>query len=803
MDALSRDLRFAFRLIRKAPVLAIATIVTLAAGIGLNAGVFTVLSGLLLRPRVTVNPDTFVHLQPEYSGTNAPRHESAAFSTRDYLAIRDRTTTLRAVMAWSVRGTGIGAVAPFRELTMLVSCGFFDVYGLDGLEQGRTFLADECTDRPVPVAIISDELWTRHFDSDPDILRKSIVIDGRPFTIIGVAPASFSGRLRGDGVWIPYAWEPVLSRGGAFADPGAAWLWVEGRMKPGITNAQVASEMNVLMRQQDKLMPGRASAVAVNNGALIHEPAVRPVAMFVLPLVLSSVGLVLLIACGNVTLLLLSRAVARQREIAIRLAIGCSRGRLVRMLLTESVLLAMLGVPLSVWLAWQAPVLMRRLFPMMPYYPMNPDVTVFSYLAAASLAAGLIAGLAPAIESLKQRLTPMLAGQDAIARLGGRFGIRDVLIAAQIGMSLVLLAGTVIFLRAERAIALRDPSVDAAHVMMVPYDPHPGASAALMPALSARLRQLPGVHAIAYAAGGDSLPAPLLVVRGREISTQRTVPISVVSASFFDVMRRPMLQGRGFVEEQALSTVQPIVISDTLARVWWPDGSAIGAQLDSNDGRRYEVVGVTHADVAFTAGTADSIQAFVLAPSSPSPGDFFVRFEGDAVALQSLVRNVLRDLTPNAVGDPVTLAAADANTASKFMPLVEMVGSLGVIAIVLALVGVYGVVSFAVGRRTREIGVRMALGATRADIAHMVVSSAAPPIVAGIAVGLVLLIPAAVALARLFRDAPVPLHPTDPVTYAVVVITLGAVALITVLVPARQASAVPPSEALRTEQRVF
>jgi hypothetical protein len=469
------------------------------------------------------------------------------------------------------------------------------------------------------------------------------------------------------------------------------------------------------------------------------------------------------------------------------------------MLLTESVLLATLGVPLSVWLAWQAPVLMRRLFPTMPYYPMNPDVTVFSYLAAASLAAGLTAGLAPAIESLRQRLTPMLAGQDMIARPGGRFGIRDVLIAAQIGMSLVLLAGTVIFLRAGRSIALRDPSVDAAHVMMVPYDPLPGTSAALMPAMSARLRQLPGVRLSAYAAGGDSPGAPQLVVRGRELETRRIVPISIVSASFFEVMRRPMLQGRGFVGEQAFSAVQPIVISDALARVWWPEGSAIGAQLDANDGRRYEVVGVVHADVAFTAGTADSIQAFVLAPPSPSPGDVFLRFEGDAVALQTAVRGVLRDLTPYAVGDPTTLAAADASLASKFMPLVEMVGSLGLTAIGLALVGVYGVVSFAVGRRTREIGVRMALGATRPDIARMVVSSGAPPVVAGIAIGLVLLIPAGIALTRVFRYTPVPLHPTDPLTYAVVVIALAAVSLVTMLVPARRASAVQPSEALRTE----
>ncbi|HEX4568615.1 MAG TPA: ABC transporter permease, partial [Vicinamibacterales bacterium] len=323
------DLRFALRLIRKAPVLSIATIVTLGLGIGLNAGVFTVLSGLLLRPRVTMEPERFVHLQPDYSGTSVPRHESAALSTRDYLAVRDRATTLHPVAAWAVRNTQICTDTPFRELTMLVSCGFFDVYGLGHLERGRTFRDDECGDRQVPVAIIGEEFWTRRFDKDPGILDKPLVINGQPFTVIGVTAAGFSGRLRGDGVWIPYAWEPIATSGASmFHDPGTAWLWVEGRLKPGATRAAAVSELNVIVRQQDTLQPGRVTAVTVNNGALIHEPAVRPVAMFLIPLVLGSVGLVLLIACGNVTLLLLSRAVARQREIAIRLAIGCGRGRL-------------------------------------------------------------------------------------------------------------------------------------------------------------------------------------------------------------------------------------------------------------------------------------------------------------------------------------------------------------------------------------------------------------------------------------------------------------------------------------------
>lgn len=803
MDALAQDLRFALRLIRKAPTLSIATIVTLALGIGLNAGVFTVISGLLFRPRVTVEPETFVHLQPEYSGSRIPIHESPALSTADYLALRDRSTTVRPLAAWTVRGLRIGKDAPSRDLTLLVSCNFFDVYGLDRMERGRTFRSDECVQDGPLVTVISDELWRRRFNADPGILDRALIIAGKRFTIVGVTPPAFSGRTRGEGIWIPYTLEPAVTTGdAALNNPGVAWLWVEGRLAPGVAIGGAQAELNVLMHQQDALTPGRSSAVAVTNGALIHDPQIRPFAMLLVPLVLGSVGLVLLIAVGNVTLLLLSRAVARQREIAVRLAIGCSRSRLVRMLLTESVLLAAIGMPLSIWMAWQAPQLIRRLVPQMPFYPLDPDRVVFAYLTAVSLAAGAAAGLAPALETLRQRLSPMLAGHDALAQGGGRSRVRDVLIAAQLGMSLVLLAGTAIFLRAERAIALRDPSVDAAHVLVAAYAPPKGTSATVLPAMTRRLAELPGVRSVAYAAAaGDNggSDVPWLGVAGRPAETRRRVPISVVSTSYFETLHVRLLQGRGFDVADRDATIRPIVIADALASVWWPDGGALGAHLTSDDGRRFVVRGIVHPDVAFAGGTADTIQAFAPASAAAPSGNFYLRFDGDATALQSAVRRVEREMTPDAPPDPITLAATDAQIAAKFMPMVEMVGSLGLMAIVLALVGVYGVVSFAVGRRTREIGVRIALGATGADITRLVLTAGVWPIVAGVCAGLVLVIPGAIALSRIFRFTPIPLRVGDPVPYGLVAVGLVAVTLGTMLIPARRAAGTAPSEALRTE----
>jgi len=277
------------------------------------------------------------------------------------------------------------------------------------------------------------------------------------------------------------------------------------------------------------------------------------------------------------------------------------------------------------------------------------------------------------------------------------------------------------------------------------------------------------------------------------------VPISVVSASYFETMKRPMLQGAGFATATAASSSMPLVVSDSLARIWWPGGGAIGARVGSESGGRFEVVGIVHADTPFTAGSADTIAAFTLPPLDAPFGTLFLRFDGDATALQAAVHDVLQEMTPTAATVPITLAAADREQASKFFIMVKMVGSLGVSAIVLALVGVYGVVSFAVGRRTREIGVRVALGATRGDIVRLVLASGARPVAFGIGAGLVLVVPAAIALTRVFRYTPVPLHAGDPVPYLLVAATLALVAAVTMLVPARRAAAVAPSVALRTE----
>jgi predicted permease len=801
METLLRDLRFAFRLIRKSPALSLATILTLALGVGLNGGVFTIMNGMLFLPRVTADPGSFVHLQAVYAGDAAPRSEGGQVTTADFTALQQRVTTIRDLTAWSVMHVRLGPES-VDVMPLLVSCRFFDAYGLDHLARGRTFTARECGLPAVPVAVISEELWTRQLASDPDILGKPLLLNRQPFVVVGVTPAGFPGRVRGEGIWIPYTNQPALLRGvSSLDDPRTAWLWVEGRLKPGVGRETAQAELNVLVRQQDALTPGRTTAVALTNGAFVHES--DSLAVLVVPLVLGSVSLVLLLACGNVTLLLLSRAVARRREIAVRLAIGCGRARLLRMLLTESVLFAALGVPLSAWMAWEAPQAIRALIPSMPFYPMQPDVAVFSYLTAAALTAGLAAGLMPAIESIRQRLTPALGAQDSL--FGGRPArSRDILVAAQVGMSVVLLAGTALFFRVERTLAAPDPSVDAAHVLVANYDPPAGASGEAFRQTVHRLADLPGVRAVAYARGASAetqADTVVLSVRGGAEASPRRVAINRVSAGYFEAMYRRIVAGRALADDDTRTGTGRLVISEPLARAWGPRGGAIGAMVEAPDRRVYQVVGIVHGDLPLAGGAADPMQAYTLAPGDPPGGLLLLRFSGGAAAVQAAVRGVLRDLDlgPASAAMPTTLAAVDAAFAGRFMPIVDMVSTLGVTAIALALVGLYGVVSFAAGRRSREIGIRMALGATRVDVMRLVLATGVRPIAAGLTIGFVLVIPGAIALSRVFQNTPVPLRAGDPAPYFAVAGLLVVAAFLTMIVPARRAAAVTPSISLRAE----
>jgi len=814
LDTVGHDVRYSGRLIRKSPVLSIATILTLALGIGLDAGVFTVINGLLFRPRVAHDPATFVEVHPDYGGTAGLPQGLPFVSIQDYEAYR-RASSLSDLAAWTPVHASIGASTRAEgggnHVPLLVTCNFFAVYGDERPLVGRVFRPEECA---VPgetaVAVIGEDLWRTQLGANPQVVGTSLVLNDRRYTIVGVMPSGYAGQLRAP-IWVPYTMAtPFFAGRDLFREPATPWLLgMSGRLRPGAARSIATSELQVLARRQDELVTGRRTSIHVTTGSMIEAPLIREMAVWIVPLVMGALSLVLLIACANVTMLLLSRSAARQHEMAVRLSLGASRSRLLRMLLTESVVLATIAALPSVYLTVNVPVLLKKINPSLPYYPFAVDAPVLMYLAGITLLAGMLAGIAPAIESLKGDVSASLHGQETFLGAKTRWRSRDVLVAAQVGMSLVLLVGAGLFVHAEWRLLVVNPGYETDHVLLVTprisVPPHtPASAASFYQALADRVRGVPGVLDAAYSTGlaADELSGGgSTSVTAQSTGLVATTAGDAVSSRYFDVLGIPMVRGASFRDGDAAARIQPIVVSQSLARTLWPDRDPIGELVDLNGDRGHllQVVGVSR-DIRSPIATAARERTLYRVRASESRGDaLLVRFDGDERRTAAAVRDAIAALDRDAVAEPRTLAALREELASRFFRLVKMVLGLGVVAVVLAVIGIYGVVAFAVTRRMKEMGIRVALGATRRDIVRLVLSSGLKPIAAGVGGGVVAALPASLALTRIFRNTPIHLDPRDPIAYAAVTLLLVATAIAAMLGPALRAAWADPVHALRQD----
>jgi predicted permease len=812
IDHLGQDLRYGLRVLRRSPGFTAIALLTLALGIGVNTALFSVVNAVLLRPLPYVDADRLVML-----------HQSKpnfAFGTISFLNFRDWKAQNRSFEGMAmVRSSGFSLTGsgPAEQVSaLLVSSELFTLLGVQPVA-GRSFAPGEDEIGAPPVALLGANLWRRRFGGSTDILGRTVILDGRGFTVVGVIPDSFdlmrSGRPRD--VYVPIGqWTNnlLLDRGAGLGIKGV------GRLKPGVSIEQARADMDRVTRHLATVFPeknrGTGAALVPLDEQVVGR--VRPLLL----ILFGAVALVLLIACVNVANLLLARSTGRARELAIRVALGAGQGRLIRQLLTESMLLALAGGALGLLVAaWGTPAALALLpdtLPRAAEVSLDGRVLLFSLLV--SLASGVAFGLVPALKATEPDVHRALkdGGRGASA---ARHRAQDVFIVLQTAMVLVLLIGAALMGRTLASLASIDPGFDPRGVMTFGLSLPPSTAKASPDAIRARLRQtearlagIPGVDAVALSTGalpllGDDEQLFWLDGRPQPASSDEMswALWYVVGPEYRRAMGIPLLAGRFLTAEDDAGAPMAVVVDDVFARQYFGADSPIGKRIHLQDyDRPAQVVGMV-GHVKQWGLASDDIQALraqlYLSPMQLRPDtmaattgvDVIVRSAGAPVPFETL-RAALQDMDAEQVAFGSRLmeeVISDDLAGRRFSMLVFTV--FAGLALLLASLGIYGVISYAVGQRTAEIGIRMALGAKRADVLGMVLTRGIKLALFGIALGLV----AALAATRLMAHLLYGVSPTDPLTFAAVAAGLLAVAMTASYLPARRAARVDPMIALR------
>ncbi|HXE34236.1 MAG TPA: ABC transporter permease [Verrucomicrobiae bacterium] len=810
MTAWLSEMRQTLRRLAKMPVFVLAVILSIGLGIAANATIFSMVSRFVLSPAPVGDPNTLVALHTTTRGECCNHFSWPLFSD-----LREQSKSFSGFAAYqdllpaSIGGNG----EPERVWGQATTANYFDVAQL-GMTLGRGFTSDE---EKLPVIVLGHRLWQRRFGADPAIAGKTILLSGNQFTVVGVAPPAFRGI---DVPLDPEFWvtlgnlDKLLPKTSNYESYDYHWLAVAGRLKPGVTRAQAAAELQVLAQRF-----AQAHAESEKDGGFRFEtagtlsPRDREAVMIFLGALTVVVLLVLCIACANVANLLLAQVSGRQREMAVRLAVGATRGQLMRQLLTESVVLALggglLGVVLSLW-ATRALSTFQTPAPVPLDLSLRVDWRVLLYTFAVSAGSGLLFGLAPAWAASRTILSSALKGEDMLARPGRRWTLRNVLVVAQIAMSLVLLCATGLFLRSLQSANGIDVGFRSNGILMMSVDPREHGYTAertvqLLGQLRERVAALPGVSS---AACTDVAPLSMgnrsdgFSVEGRPetLDLNSTVDLYMATAGYFDAMGIPLIAGRDFANEGA-TAAKVAVVNEALVAQLFKKENPIGQRV-SGGGVTYQVVGIVKNTKSRTLGEQQRPVLYrSLAQSVGSDPSFLgytvvVRSEGDAAGLAGAVRGEIRALDP-------TLAVFNIETMEEhlrgalFLPRLAgtLFGVFGCVGLVLAAVGLYGVVSYSVSRRTREIGIRMALGAQSGGVQRLIVRQGMALTFVAVMLGL----GAAFAVTKLFTSILYGIRPHDILTFTVVPVFLAGVALLACWIPSRRAARVDPLAALRYE----
>lgn len=807
MQTLLQDLKYCLRGLRTSPGFATVAVVTLALGIGANAAIFSIVYNVLLRPLSFEEPGRLVRVLHEVP-ENGFAVTRGAFSPPDFEDLQRDTGVFESLAAWYfIPGQSetslLGGGQPEEIDTAFVSGDFFSLLGVTP-ELGRLPGADENVPGADRVAVLSHGVWQRRFAADAGIVGQSVTLDGEAFTVLGVAPPGFDFPSREAEMWVPLS---LIGEDDIPRRRDLRWMEVIGRLAPGVTPGAADAATDTVMRRLAEEYPDTnegwdGTTVRTLKAALVGD--VRP-ALLVL---LGAVALVLLIACANLANLLLARGSARGRELAIRAALGAARGRVIRQLLTESLVLALLGGALGLALAWYGLDILVALSAGTIPRPdeIGLDLRVAGFGLAASLATGVLFGLVPSLAASKADLRESLGEGGRAATAGRRRrDMRGALVAAQIALAVVLLAGAGLLIRSFWNLTHVDPGFTGENVLTVSISTpseiilDDERQSAYRREILGRLESLPGVLAV-----GGSKTVPLhgggepysFVLPGRAEPIAPESGVLIVTPGYFRALGIPLLQGRDFSDADEARGAPVLIVNQAFARTYLPGRNPVGEALRLGDIELPIVglVGDVRTDgIARPAAPAVYAPAFLMQRSSMK---LFIRSASDPLQLAAAVRETIRDINPSQpVSDVATMGEVVSQTVARPRFFTLLLGGFAGLAMVLAALGVYGVVAYSVSRRSHEIGVRRALGARAGDVLRMVVAQGLTPALAGVGLGLV----AALLLARVLASQLYGVGAGDPATYAGVCALLVLVALLAGWLPARRATRVPPMSALRSD----
>ena len=802
MDTLTQDLKYALRTLRRTPAFTLAAVACLALGIGANTAIFSVIDGVLLRPLPFKDPSSLVMVWETDPGHGRDRNVVSPANYLDWRAQNATFSEIGSYIDWRANLTGVDE--PIEVARAIATASFFRVLDV-APELGRVYTPEEDAPNGPTVVVLSHRLWERRFGARRDALGARLELDGRPFTVIGVMPERFGIEGSRAELWTPMRLDPSVD----YRTRTGRYLTSIARLKPGVTPERAQADMSAIARRLEAAHPIFNEGWGANVVPM-YEQVVGGIRRALL--VLSGVvAFVLLIACANVANLLLARSTARTREVAVRAALGAGRARMIRQLLTESVVLSALGgavgLLLAYWGVQAVKVLAPRGVPRVASISIDGWTMAFTLVVA--LVTGLLFGLVPALQAGRGNLQTIL--REGSRGSTGSGGARAVLVAAQVALSLVLLIGAGLMMRSFVRLQSVDPGFDPEGVLTGRVQlagerfRASSAATAFFDQLLGRVEKVPGVEsagAINWLPFGGDGSATSYWIEGRPVpppTSEFVADIRGVDPRYFRTMRIQVKRGEPFDARANTESPKQVVVNEAFVRVHFPASNPIGEHvlMPWGDTLRGEIVGVV-ADTKH-AGLDSVARPMIYWAMKQFPTNFMtlvVRTKGDPMRLAPAIAREVRALDANQpFADPKPLDAYLNQSVAQRRFSMTLLGVFSGLALVLAALGIYGVLAYSVAQRTREIGVRMALGARDSAVAGMVVREALGVVCVGLVVGVV----GAVALTRVLATLLYDISPTDPLTFAGVTLALGAVAVTASYFPARRAARVDPIVALRQE----